>query len=82
MLIMWEAGFLEMGHCVSFKLIGNIPLVINLEWNTKVLPCYKCQEERVPGVPLKAGCHSLQPQCCSTGRPARGRRVGVKHPNT
>ena len=30
MLITWEAGFPEMGHYVYFKLIGNIPLVINV----------------------------------------------------
>ena len=30
MLITWEAGFPDMGHYVLFKLIGNIPVVINL----------------------------------------------------
>ena len=27
MLIIWEAGFPEMGHCVQLELIGNIPSV-------------------------------------------------------
>lgn len=38
MLIPWEAEFPEMGPYVQLNLIGNIPFVINLEQNTKVLP--------------------------------------------
>ena len=30
MLITWEAGLPEVGHDVSFKLIGDIPLVTDL----------------------------------------------------
>ena len=32
MFIPWEASFPEMGPCVQYKLIGNIPLAINLEY--------------------------------------------------
>ena len=31
MLIPWETAFPEMDHYVSFKFIGNIPLVVDLQ---------------------------------------------------